>query len=47
MAMDNLKKMQQKHDAKIKKQSKPPAGMMGVCKGHDMAEEKGESKKGK
>lgn len=33
--MDKLKAMQQKHDAKIKKQSKPPKSMMGVCKGYD------------
>ena len=45
--MDKLKAVQKAHDAKIKKQMRPPAGMKDVCKGHDMAEEKGENKKGK
>ena len=45
--MDKLKAVQKAHDAKIKKQMRPPAGMKDVCKGHDMAEEKGETKKGK
>jgi len=44
--MDKLKAVQKAHEAKIKKQMKPPKSMMGVCKGHDMAEEKGETKKG-
>jgi len=42
--MDKLKAMQKAHEAKIKKLSKPPAGMKDVCKGHG-AEEKGEKKK--
>ena len=46
MATDKLKAVQNAHTAKMKKQMKPPAGMKDVCKGHDMAEEKGE-KKGK
>ena len=46
MATDKLKAIQNAHTAKMKKQMKPPKSMMGVCKGYDMAEEKGE-KKGK
>lgn len=44
--MDKLKAMQKAHEAKLKKQMKPPAGMGDVCKGHGM-EEKGEMGKGK
>jgi len=44
--MDKLKAVQKAHETKMKKQMKPPAGMKDVCKGHDMAEEKGEMKKG-
>ena len=47
MATDKLKAMQKAHENKMKKQMKPPKSMMGVCKGHDMAEEKGEKKGGK
>jgi len=43
--MDKLKAVQKAHEAKMKKQMKPPAGMKDVCKGHG-AEEKGENKKG-
>lgn len=46
MATDKLKAVQKAHENKMKKQMKPPKAMMGVCKGYDMAEEKGE-KKGK
>lgn len=44
--MDKLKAVQKAHETKIKKQSRPPAGMGDVCKGHGM-EEKGETKRDK
>ena len=47
MATDKLKAIQKAHESKIKKQATPTKAMMGVCKGHDMAEEKGEKKGGK
>ena len=43
--MDKFKAVQQKHEAKVKKQATPSKSMMNVCKGHG-AEEKGEMKKG-